>query len=212
VTVIDLTHTIRPKMPVYPGTEPPHFGTACTISQNGFSERKLTLYSHTGTHMDGPAHILPGAKTLDQFPVGHFYGRACVVDLRSVTGGIVERFALQPYEHLMQDADFVLLHTGWSGLWEQEGYFTGYPVLESKAAEWISELGLKGVGMDMISVDRENSSDFPIHRILLKKDTCIIENLTNLGELPGGRFSFWCLPLKLKDAEGSPVRAVAVAP
>ena len=65
MTVIDLTHTIREDMPVYPGTEQPRLTTACTVSQCGYRETLLHMYSHTGTHMDAPAHMIDGALTLD---------------------------------------------------------------------------------------------------------------------------------------------------
>jgi len=64
----------------------------------------------------------------------------------------------------------------------------------------------------MISIDREGTPDFPIHRILLDQNILIIENLTNLQGLPRKGFSFSCLPLKFENADGSPVRAVAVVP
>ena len=65
MTVIDLTHTIREDMPVYPGTEQPRLTTACTVSQCGYRETLLHMYSHTGTHIDAPAHMIDGALTLD---------------------------------------------------------------------------------------------------------------------------------------------------
>ena len=65
--VIDLTHTICEDMPVYPGTEPPKLQTANTIERDGFRETLLTMYSHTGTHMDAPAHLYAGRITLDAF-------------------------------------------------------------------------------------------------------------------------------------------------
>ena len=210
--VIDLSHSIRAGMPVYPGTEPPTFSTPCTIAQNGFTERKITLYSHTGTHIDAPAHIIPGAKTLGQLNIDHYFGRACMLDLTSVKEGTIDIADLKPYEDLMGKNDFVLLHTGWSELWDKGGYFEGYPLLSTKAATWISKFSLKGLGIDMISIDREGTSDFPVHRILLEQNILIIENLTNLQGLPRVGFSFSCLPLKFENADGSPVRAVAVVP
>lgn len=212
MTVIDLTHSIHAGMPVYPGTESPRFSTPCTIAQNGFTERKITLFSHTGTHMDAPAHIIHGARTLDQLSVDNFCGQACVVDLKSMNGRIIDIAVLKPCEDLMRQVDFVLLNTGWSDLWNDEGYFKGYPVLSPEAAEWISEFGLKGLGTDMISVDREGTPDFPVHRILLEQNILIIENLTNLEALPRVIFSFSCFPLKFENADGSPVRAIAVVP
>ena len=66
--VIDLTHTIREDMPVYPGTETPGLSPASSYEKDGFKETLLHMYSHTGTHMDPPAHLYEGRTTLDQFP------------------------------------------------------------------------------------------------------------------------------------------------
>lgn len=71
--VIDLTHTIREEMPVYPGTEPPKFLPANSYEKDGFKETLLQMYTHTATHMDPPAPLFPGRKTLDQFTVCCFY-------------------------------------------------------------------------------------------------------------------------------------------
>ena len=58
--VIDLTHMIESTMPVYPGTEPPIFEPANTYEKDGFKETKITMFTHTGTHMDPPAHLYQG--------------------------------------------------------------------------------------------------------------------------------------------------------
>ena len=81
----DLTHTISPNMPVYPGTEPPVFTTGCSIDETGFLEKKITLFSHTGTHIDAPAHLLKGHKTLDMLPIEHFYGPALLLNFTDFT-------------------------------------------------------------------------------------------------------------------------------
>ena len=65
---IDLTHTIAPGMPVYPGTEPPVLSPGSTYARDGFRETRLTLFSHTGTHMDAPAHLFPDRTALDALP------------------------------------------------------------------------------------------------------------------------------------------------
>ena len=78
--MLDLTHCITPEMPVYPGTEPPRLTAACTMEKDGFRETLLEMYSHTGTHMDAPAHMLPSGRTLDDFPAETFAGRGFVVD------------------------------------------------------------------------------------------------------------------------------------
>jgi len=207
--VIDLTHTISPHMPVYPGTEPPVITAACSLEKDGFVERRITLYSHTGTHMDAPAHILQGAKTLDALPVSHFTGRACALALTGLESPAIGVGELEPYAELMDRVDFVLLHTGWGRFWGSGRYFEGYPVLTEEAARYLCGRSLKGVGVDAISVDPTPSEKLPVHRILLERDIVVVENLANLEALPEGVFRFACFPLKLQDADGSPVRAVA---
>ena len=84
--MLDLTHCITPEMPVYPGTEPPRLTAACTMEKDGFRETLLEMYSHTGTHMDAPAHMLPNGRTLDDFPAETFAGRGFVLDCRGAAG------------------------------------------------------------------------------------------------------------------------------
>ena len=81
--------------------------------------------------------------------------------------------------------------------------------MSPKAAQWLVGAGIRGLGIDMISVDEVDSTAFAIHNILLGADLVIIENLTNLEALPDSAFSFYCFPLRIQHADGSPVRAVA---
>jgi len=85
--VIDLTHTIREGMPVYPGTEPPVLAAANSYEKDGFRETMLRMFSHTGTHVDPPAHLFAGRTTLDAFPPEQFIGRALVIDCRGLDEG-----------------------------------------------------------------------------------------------------------------------------
>ena len=85
--VIDLTHTIKENMPVYPGTGTPKLEPANTYEENGFRETLVSFYSHTGTHMDPPAHLFAGRTTLDAFPASQFLGRALVIDCTHLREG-----------------------------------------------------------------------------------------------------------------------------
>lgn len=205
---VDLTHVVKPGMTVFPGTEPPVFEVGSTIEAEGFEEKKITLFSHTGTHMDAPAHIIPGARKLDQFPIEKFSGQACVVDV-SDDAGKIGVGVLKARAEAILASDFVILRSGWSRHWDSERYFRDFPVLEPEAAQWLVDAEIKGVGIDMISVDEVDSTDFAVHNILLGADLVIIENLTNLEALPDSAFSFYCFPLRIEHADGSPVRAVA---
>ncbi|MFW5488414.1 MAG: cyclase family protein [Desulfovibrio sp.] len=212
--IFDLTHVIQPDMPMYPGTEQPILHATFTHATHGFYERKLTMFSHTGTHMDAPAHILDGGNTLDTFEADFFYGKGCVVDCTAegkADGGLIGLDRLAGYEGELRQADFVLLRTDWNRFWRDERYFSGFPVLTPEAAMWLAQTGLRGLGVDAISVDTMDTEDYPVHKAILGSNAVIIENLTNLGALPTGEFMFSCFPLKMVDADGSPVRAVAMA-
>ena len=208
--LIDLSHTIEENMPVYPGTEPPILAVACTVREHGFLERRLDMFSHTGTHMDAPAHMIDGGVCLDALPVERFFGKAVVVDATGCVGRKIGMRELLPREKAIAASDFVLIRTGWSRYWGGEEYFRGFPVLEPEAAAWLAGQGLSGVGVDAISVDPTDGGDYKVHGALLGAGLVIIENLTNLDLLPSEGFHLSCLPLPLRDADGSPVRAVAL--
>jgi kynurenine formamidase len=206
----DLTHIISGVMPAYPGTEPPEITTACTLEKDRFVEQKISFYSHTGTHLDTPAHIFPEGATLDMLAVDKFFGAAVALDFSAIDRDVIVKEDFTPHLALLKKAEFILLYTGWSAKWGSDSYFTGFPVLSEEAANWLSGFGLKGVGIDAISLDRVGTEDFPVHKAFLSKSTVIIENLTNLEPLLGKCFDFYCFPLRFADGDGSPVRAVAI--
>jgi arylformamidase len=207
---IDLTHAISEDMPVYPGTEPPVIVAGTTVAEDGFFEKKITLYSHTGTHVDAPAHMLEDGKTLDAFPVDQFFGSAIVLNATESANGIIGLDSIEPRLQDIEAVDFLLIRTGWDRHWGTEQYFADYPVLSIPAAEALAGSGLKGIGFDAISPDPVGSPDLPVHKVLMAAEMVIIENLTGLGQLPPGQFVFSCFPLAFEDADGSPVRAVAL--
>ncbi|GAU09099.1 cyclase family protein [Desulfoplanes formicivorans] len=206
--VIDLTHEIHSGMPVFPGTPPVRIHTANTLDEHGFEERLVSMSTHTGTHMDNPSHVLRGQGGLDTVSPERFMGPACLLDARGKTE--ITENDLVPLEASLERADFLILRTGWQEKWGTPAYFSGFPVLTRKAARYLAGFGLKGVGVDAISMDRMEDEELPIHRILLGHNILIIENLTNVGELPREGFYFTALPLRIRHGDGSPVRALAV--
>ena len=204
--VYDLTHTIRNDMPVYPGTEQPRLTTACTIEEVGYRETLLHMYSHTGTHMDAPAHMLPDGAALDRYPGEKFVGAAIVVDCRGEKD--ISLPLLQRYD--LSGVDFVLFCTGWDKKWGTPAYYENFPCLTAEAAAYLAALPLKGVGEDSISLDPCDSMEFPNHITLMKAGFINTENLTGLDALLGRRFTFVTLPLKFENADGCSCRAIAM--
>jgi len=206
---VDLSHSIEASMPSYPGTPGPIFHPTASIGEHGFAEQRLTLSSHSGTHVDLPSHILLAGSSLDAFGVERFAGRGVAIDLRGMRG-LIPLEALLPFEVLIKECDFLLLCSGWSQHWGSADYYAGYPVLSLEAARWLTGFHLKGIGVDMISVDAADSVDFSVHKILLQKEILIIENLLCPTLLFSFPFTFYGFPLKIAGAEASPIRAVAL--
>jgi len=208
--VTDLTHTIYSEMPVYPGTEQPILQKANTLEKDGFKEAKITMYSHTGTHIDAPAHMLREGLHLDDFEIDQFIGKAMILDFSKIKTPYLKLDQLRCYEEKIKSVDFIILKTGWSTYWGKHQYYENFPSLTEEAACWLSGFKLKGIGIDAISVDNMNTDTFAVHKLFLNKNILIIENLTNLESIDNENFIISIMPLKTQNADGSPVRAFAI--
>ncbi|SHJ55618.1 cyclase family protein [Halodesulfovibrio aestuarii] len=208
--VVDLTHTITEDMPVYPGTEAPIIEQGTTVAKEGFAEKKLTFFSHVGTHMDAPAHIFEDKKTLDALPASTFTGPACIVDVSGLT--VITLEELKRHEERISQCDFVIFSSGHEKHWGTAKYFSPFPTLDKEAATWLTTQNLKGLGIDTISFDPMDITRLLIHEILLGSGLVLIENLKNLNTITAPIFTFVALPLKILESDGSPIRAIAVLP
>lgn len=210
--IIDLTHTIAEGMPVYPGTEGPSLKPASSYEKDGFKETLMTMYSHTGTHMDAPAHLFAHRTTLDAFDVAQFVGKALVIDCTDLGEG--DKITLEKIKSARgdaDDADFLLFRTGWDQRWGRCEYFGDYPALTAEAADYIIKSGKKGVGLDVIGIDPIADSNLTIHKQLFQEsEIVVIENLKNLNLAGSGLFTFCALPMKYQNADGAPIRAIAI--
>ena len=209
--VIDLTHTIKENMPVYLGTGTPKLEPANTYEENGFQETLVSFYSHTGTHMDPPAHLFAGRTTLDAFPASQFLGRALVIDCTHLREGeAITMKELRKYGGAEDTVDFLLFYLGWDARCGNDSYFGYYPCIDEEVLRHILDGSYKGIGFDVIGLDPIADENLPRHTALFReKDIVNIENLTNLGQ--GGTEPFWfvCLPMKIEGSDGAPVRAIA---
>lgn len=209
--VIDLTHTIKEEMPVYPGTDTPKLIPANTYEENGFKETLLKMYSHTGTHMDPPAHLYENRTTLDKFPASQFLGKALVIDCRGLgEGQLITMEYIEKYGNKTEEADFLLFCTGWDKYWGSEAYFGDYPCIDDEVLEYIMKANYKGIGFDVIGLDPINDENLTRHKKLFKNcDIVNIENLKNLELCGNELFHFSCFPLKIDESDGCPIRAIA---
>jgi len=209
--VIDLTHTITQDMPVYPGTDTPRLALAGTYEKDGFKETLLQMSSHTGTHMDSPSHLFSNRTTLDEFPASQFIGKALVIDCCDLPeGGAITMEQLRPYGDKVAQADFLLFNLGWDEYWGTDAYFGDYPCVDDEVLDLIIAGDYKGIGFDVIGLDPITDENLTRHKKLFSScDIVNIENLKKLDCCGDDLFWFSCCPLRIKDSDGSPIRAIA---
>ncbi|WP_026887015.1 cyclase family protein [Clostridium beijerinckii] len=210
--VIDLTHTISEKMSVYPGTDEPKLEVASTYEKDGFKETLLTMFSHTGTHMDSPAHLFSQRTTLDSFSAEQFVGKGIVVDCSNLKED--QKITMKYIEAVKEKADiaqYILFYTGWDKYWGTDAYFGNYPYITEEVAEYLIKSKKKGVGIDVIGIDPIKDENLTIHKKLFAEtDIVVIENLTSLDKVGDEIFTFCALPIKFKNSDGAPTRAIAI--
>lgn len=185
-------------MPVFPGDEVPVL-TAHTEKE--ITHYKLLSGMHIGTHMDAPLHMIVNGKKISDFETEKFIGPGVLIDARgkNLAGEeLLKNKKINP-------GDIVLVLFGQGEKFRESGYFANYPELSLEFANYLCERGVKMVGTDTPSPDRE---PYEVHKQLLKNDILILENLTNLERLIGREFKIFALPLCL-DAEASLARVVA---
>lgn len=218
MTYHDLTHPIQSEMPVFPGDPSVDVSTAATVEDDGYRVSELHFGSHTGTHIDAPSHSEEDGAHLDSMAVDEFVFDARLVDVT----GKSPREPIEADELPAADeggsAELLLCYTGWDEFWGEDRYFD-HPYLTPAAADRCLEAGWS-VGLDTLNPDptpTENATDaepagFQAHHILLGNGLFIIENLTDLAQLPadGDFVTLIAFPLAIADADGAPIRAVAV--
>ncbi len=207
--IIDLTHKIEDGMPIFPGTPEVKISQFSTVKKDGFAEKEICLATHIGTHMDAPAHMIDGGKTLDQFLLSKFTGSACIIPFSSDDiDGQDKQDYLSQFEEIIKESDFVILYTKWSEKWGTEEYYSNFPALDKNSAEYLASFYLSGIGIDAISIDVCDSKNYEAHHALLSNEMVIIENLCQLDQIRPQQFKFSAFPLLITDSDGSPVRAL----
>ncbi len=208
--VVDLSWPVTDGMVVFPGDVSPSVKTGATMEENGWRTKLLSMSSHTGTHMDAPAHMIADGKYMDELPNETFFGFALIADVRGCAGRRIELADIRVSSNKIAYVDFLLFRTDWSSKWGTEDYLSGFPTLSPLAAEWVSEQNIKGIGFDAISVDPVDSAACDIHKILLGSGLVIMENLRNLDQVGYMPFCLAALPISLVKQDGGPARIMAV--
>lgn len=198
---IDLTHTVIDNLPSHPQDVPTKLTPTAVYKEHGVANHALYGSVHMGTHIDAPGHFTGIDKKITDYSVDVFIGNGICIDVHGVSK--VNRDVCEKYE--IHKSDIVLFYTGWDLRLHESDYFTGHPVITESCAQYLADKKVKMVGVDFPSVDQ---APWAVHKLLLRNDILIIENLTNLSGLVGKKFEIIALPLKI-DAHGAPARVIA---
>jgi arylformamidase len=206
--VYDISVGIDPELPIWPGDSPiildrvqsMDAGDIANVSRFGGSV-------HVGTHVDAPLHFIQNGKSIDTIPIKSLIGRAYVVHLPrvdTINQDVLEKAGIPPRTRR------VLFRTKNSRLWSKGGreFQQDFVAIEETGARWLVQKGVQMVGIDYLSVAPYGDS-VPTHRILLEAGVVIVEGL-DLSAVTQGRYTIYCLPLKLVGIEGAPARAILV--
>ena len=198
MTYYDITSKISKDMIVYKNKEEkkPIFKKV----ESSTFETVLTMNLHTGTHIDFPSHIFRDGKTSSCFSLDKLITNVKVLDLSQVIGKI-KKSDLEKFEIIK--GDFILLKTRNS--FDNKFNFD-FVYLTAAAAQYLSDVGIVGVGIDALGIEREQK-DHITHKILLKNNIIIMEGI-NLMSVPAGNFEMIAMPLKIDGVDALPVSAV----
>ena len=218
--IVDLTHTLDEDTPSWTGScgfsHETKLDYADCTTETKFRVQQIKMHAGIGTHMDAPAHCVPGGATIDQLPLSDLITSCIVIDVSAASH---ERYSLsvQDIEYFEKvhgsivPGSFVMIKTGWERFWKTtEKYRNNYrfPSVSGDAAAFLLGRGIKGLGIDTLSPDRPEDGH-PVHSALLGANKYIIENAANLSSLPPVGSFILSLPIKTVTTE-APIRLIAL--
>jgi hypothetical protein len=200
----DVTRLISEDMTVYKDRESKKIKrtVVADYEKADYYESRMDMDMHCGTHIDAPLHMLKGGDTIEKYDLSKFIGDCKVFDLTDVDEAIRKK----DIENLdIQKDDIVIFKTKNSS---DQGYNPKFVYIEEDAALYLSEKGIKTVGIDAMSIERDKK-EHPSHKIILGANIGVIEDLylKNVGQ---GQYFLSALPLNIRGSEASPIRAVLI--
>ncbi len=206
---IDVTVPLKEGMAIWPGDVTIKIERRRSMDRGDAANNSaISMGVHTGTHMDAPKHFIKDGKSIDKLPLETSVGPARVIEIK-------DKVSIKPDElkqHNIKKGERILFKTVNSPrCWQTDTFVNDFVFVTRDAAQFLVDAGVILVGVDYLSVgspmDPEKTMRPDTHQILLGAGLYLIEGL-NLTAVKAGDYNLVCLPLKLMDAEGSPVRAI----
>lgn len=199
----DVTLSIEAGMLTWPGDSAVEVSQVMSVAEgDAYTASRVSFSTHTGSHIDAPAHFIVGGATVDRIDPEVLIGKARLCQLPGITE--ITREVLEPLD--IEGEERLLLGTDNSLLLHSREFARKYTYLSADAALYLVDIGVRLVGLDYLSVDRYGDNT-PAHKTLLGAGVVIVESI-DLGGIPPGEYELICLPLKLAGADGAPARVL----
>jgi len=223
--ILDLTHTLSPTFPIWPGNAPIKITNKGTFAKNGFYSNRWEVGEHHGTHLDSPSHCSPGI-TAEKIDPASFIAPAAVIDIRkrvkkdADAAVTVDELKAWEKAHGRLPKDCVVcLNSGWDAKAGDAKAFLGsdaantlhFPGFSKAAAEFLlKEREVAGLLVDTLSIDTGVATDFPVHKLWLGAGKWAVECVANLGKVPPSGATVFVGAPKVESASGGPTRVLAM--
>ena len=207
MNVYDISVPLRSNMPTYEGEPGPKLDFRKLLSKGDSSTVSvLSLGSHTGTHVDAPAHFIDGADSIERLPLDALVGPVYVAEFGGsthITAADLESMAIPG------DCQRLLFKTRNGRLWDDPEFHTDFIALAPDAATKLTERGIRLVGIDYLSIERFRARPHEVHETLLASGVVILEGV-DLRRVTAGVYLLVCAPLNVVGAEGAPARVFLI--
>lgn len=226
--VVDLTHVIRPGIPLWPGDPPVEINEVAQIATHGYFLRRFAMGEHAGTHMNAPRSFDGQGAGIDAYTPEELVVPAIVIDFRSQAATDPDNslspgdiLAWEEKHGLVPAGAMALLNTGWQRKWENPSAYLGldgtgwlhFPGFGQDAARLLVEdRGVAGLGTDAAGVEPGQDDSFFANRLVLDRRGIILECLANLDRLPASGATLVIGPLRLEGGSGAPASVLALVP
>lgn len=224
--VLDLTHTLSPTFPIWPGNETLKLTNKITFEKTGFYANRWDVGEHHGTHLDSPAHCSEKGNTVEKINPASFIAPAAVIDIRErvkkntdASVNVEDIAAWEKTHGKLPKGCAVCLNSGWDANAGDAKAFLGtdaanalhFPGFSKAAAEFLlNERDVVGLLSDTLSIDTGVETNFAVHKVWLGAGKWAVECVANLGKIPPSGASVFVGTPKVESASGGPTRVLAM--
>jgi arylformamidase len=209
--IVDISLPIKNNMIIYPNNPEVLIEKFSDLPNNSSRVSKITLGSHTGTHIDAPSHTLLSGKNIEIYNLENFIGPCKVFDFSYLASG--ETIKIPDFENALrlqkikiEKGDKILMRTS-NSVRGFDHFYDDFVALDGECAKWLADKNISLIGIDYLSIKKRGSNDNRAHNVFLEKNIPILEGI-NLKDVSAGKYEIICFPLKIEEIDGSLCRAV----